>query len=62
MQSGSVNITKIHILRVDPGEDVLECVEQFLAEVSGFALERERILLPFADGVDGAFVGRLRCA
>lgn len=37
-------------------------VEQFLAAVSGFALERERTLTPFTDGVDGAFVTRLRRA
>jgi 16S rRNA (cytosine967-C5)-methyltransferase len=37
-------------------------VEQFLAEVSGFALDRERTLTPFAHGVDGAFVARLRRA
>ena len=35
-------------------------VRQFLAEHSGFKCERERELLPFADGVDGAFVSRLR--
>ena len=32
MESGSFNLSKIHILRVDPGEDLLACVEQFLAE------------------------------
>jgi len=32
MQSGSFDIKKIHILRVDPGEDVLRCVEDFLSE------------------------------
>jgi uncharacterized protein len=32
MQSGSFDLKKIHILRVDPGEDVLRCVEAFLAE------------------------------
>lgn len=43
-------------------EENREVVRQFLAEVSGFALERERALTPFADGVDGAFVARLRRA
>ncbi|MBI2948451.1 MAG: 16S rRNA (cytosine(967)-C(5))-methyltransferase RsmB [Verrucomicrobia bacterium] len=35
-------------------------VEQFLAKHCDFTLERERELLPFADGVDGAYVVRLR--
>jgi 16S rRNA (cytosine967-C5)-methyltransferase len=43
-------------------EENSEVVKQFLAEVSGFALERERMLTPCADGVDGAFVARLRRA
>ena len=34
-------------------------VSQFLSEGAGFELERQRELLPFADGVDGAFVARL---
>ena len=34
MQSGSFDVKKIHIVRVDPGEDVLACVELFLAERS----------------------------
>jgi 16S rRNA (cytosine967-C5)-methyltransferase len=37
-------------------------VAQFLATSSGFALERQRSLTPFADVVDGAFVARLRRA
>jgi uncharacterized protein len=32
MQFANFSIKKIHILRVDPGEDVLACVEAFLAE------------------------------
>jgi predicted DNA-binding protein with PD1-like motif len=32
MQSGSFDLKKIHILRIDPGEDVLACVETFLAQ------------------------------
>ena len=43
-------------------EENSEVVKQFLSEVSGFALERERLLTPFADSVDGAFVARLRRA
>ena len=41
-------------------EENSEVVRQFLAEHSGFKCERERELLPFVDGVDGAFVSRLR--
>jgi 16S rRNA (cytosine967-C5)-methyltransferase len=37
-----------------------EVVKQFLSEHAGFDLERERELLPFADGVDGAYVARLK--
>ncbi|MBE0540223.1 MAG: 16S rRNA (cytosine(967)-C(5))-methyltransferase RsmB [Verrucomicrobia bacterium] len=35
-------------------------VTQFLQEQGAFKLERQRELLPFTDGVDGAFVARLR--
>ena len=34
-------------------------VQSFLAEQPQFKLDRERELLPFADGVDGAYVARL---
>ncbi len=40
-------------------EENNEVVSQFLSECAGFKLERERELLPFTDGVDGAFVARL---
>lgn len=43
-------------------EENSEVVQQFQSEVSGFAVERERMLTPFADGVDGAYVTRLRRA
>jgi len=43
-------------------EENAEVVAQFLAETSGFAREGERTLTQFADGVDGAFVTRLRRA
>ncbi len=36
-----------------------EVVSQFLSEAADFKLARQRELLPFADGVDGAFVARL---
>lgn len=32
MEYGSLNIGKVHILRVDPGEDILASVEQFIAD------------------------------
>lgn len=32
MEFGTLNLNKIHILRVDPGEDILASVEQFIAE------------------------------
>jgi len=34
MDFGSFNLSKIHILRVDPGEDILASVEQFIAEAN----------------------------
>jgi 16S rRNA (cytosine967-C5)-methyltransferase len=43
-------------------EENAAVINQFLAESPGFARERERTLTPFADGVDGAFVTRLRRA
>ncbi len=36
-----------------------EVVKEFLAGHADFKLERERELLPFVDGVDGAFVAKL---
>jgi predicted DNA-binding protein with PD1-like motif len=32
MEYGTFNLGKIHILRVDPGEDILASVEKFIAE------------------------------
>ena len=32
MESASFTVKKVHVLRVDPGEDVLESVKNFLAE------------------------------
>lgn len=40
-------------------EENQEVVKQFLADHPGFKLERERELLPFTDGVDGAYVAML---
>ena len=41
-------------------EENRDVVQLFLGGQSGFKLERERELLPFADGVDGAYVARIR--
>ena len=41
-------------------EENSEVVKQFLAAHAGFKLETERQLLPFADGVDGAYVAKLK--
>jgi len=41
-------------------EENSENVKQFLAANPNFKLEAERQLLPFADGVDGAYVARLK--
>ena len=41
-------------------EENSEVVKEFLAEQPDFKLESDRELLPFADGVDGAFVAKLR--
>ncbi|MGB7748917.1 MAG: 16S rRNA (cytosine(967)-C(5))-methyltransferase RsmB [Verrucomicrobiia bacterium] len=38
-----------------------EIVKQFLGEHADFKLESERELLPFVDGVDGAYVARILC-
>ena len=40
-------------------EENTALVQQFLATQPGLKLERERQLLPFADGVDGAYVARI---
>ena len=41
-------------------EENEQVVRAFLQTVPGFSLEHERILLPFVDAVDGAYVARLR--
>ncbi len=40
-------------------EENLEVVEEFLRDQAQFKLDRDRELLPFVDGVDGAYVARL---
>jgi len=42
-------------------EENSETVKQFLAAQPNFQLETERQLLPFGDGVDGAYVAKLKC-
>jgi 16S rRNA (cytosine967-C5)-methyltransferase len=42
-------------------EENSETVKQFLTAHQNFTLESERQLLPFADGVDGAYVAKLKC-
>jgi predicted DNA-binding protein with PD1-like motif len=34
MEFASMNLSRIHILRVDPGEDVLESIQRFLQEAN----------------------------
>ena len=41
-------------------EENSEQVKNFLAANKNFQLESERQLLPFADGVDGAYVAKLK--
>jgi 16S rRNA (cytosine967-C5)-methyltransferase len=41
-------------------EENSEVVKEFLATPTHFTLEAERQLLPFADGVDGAYVAKLK--
>lgn len=41
-------------------EENAEVIKRFLSEHAQFKLEHERELLPFVDGVDGAYVARLR--
>ena len=43
-------------------EENRDVVSAFLAAHPGFQLDYERMLTPFEDGVDGAFVSRLRRA
>jgi 16S rRNA (cytosine967-C5)-methyltransferase len=41
-------------------EENSEAVKRFLSEHKNFTLESERQLLPFADGVDGAYIAKLK--
>jgi len=41
-------------------EENAQVLEQFLREQNSFEIEKERLLLPFLDEVDGAYVARLK--
>jgi len=45
---------------LEPEENGL-VVQKFLKDKTHFRLKSERALVPFADGVDGAYVAKLRC-
>jgi 16S rRNA (cytosine967-C5)-methyltransferase len=72
LQSGQLDLLRRAARQLKPGgrlvystcslepEENRQTVESFLAEHPHFALEAERDLLPFRDGVDGAYVASLR--
>ncbi len=72
LQTTQLNLLDRAALQLKPGgvlvystcslepEENSEVVKRFLSDHAGFKLESERELLPFVDGVDGAFVARLR--
>ena len=57
LKSGGVLVYSTCSLEPEENSGVLN---QFLSEHPGFKLEHERELLPFANGVDGAYVAKLR--
>lgn len=57
LQAGGVLVYSTCSLEPEENRDV---VNRFLEQTPGFQLEREQELVPFADGVDGAYVARLR--
>jgi 16S rRNA (cytosine967-C5)-methyltransferase len=71
LQQTQLDLLKLAAAKLNPGgilvystcslepEENSEVVKEFLREHTGFKLESERELLPFADTVDGAFVARL---
>ena len=59
LKPGGVLVYSTCSLESDENTDL---VKAFLAEQPGFRLESERQLLPFKDGVDGAYVAVLRSA
>ncbi len=59
VKSGGILVYSTCSLEPEENGDL---IKQFLGENSEFKLERERELLPFVDGVDGAYVARLKRA
>jgi 16S rRNA (cytosine967-C5)-methyltransferase len=55
LQCGGTLVYSTCSLEPEENEDVAQA---FLAEQAGFHMESERRLLPFSDGVDGAYVAR----
>ena len=72
LQKAQLDLLKLVATKLKPGgilvystcslepEENGEVVKEFLSEHTGFKLENERVLLPFADNVDGAYVARLK--
>ena len=72
LRSAQLDLLKQAATQVKPGgvlvystcslepEENGEVVKQFLSDHAGFKLESERELLPFTDGVDGAYVARMK--
>jgi 16S rRNA (cytosine967-C5)-methyltransferase len=72
LRSAQLDLLKQAATQVKPGgilvystcslepEENGEVVKQFLSERADFKLEYERKLLPFTDGVDGAYVARMK--
>ncbi len=72
LQQAQLDLLKLAATKLKPGgvlvystcslepEENGEVVKEFLSEHAGFQVESERSLLPFADGVDGAYVARLK--
>jgi 16S rRNA (cytosine967-C5)-methyltransferase len=73
LQQTQLDLLKLAATKLKPGgvlvystcslepEENSEVVKEFLREHTGFKLESERELLPFADNVDGAYVARILC-
>jgi 16S rRNA (cytosine967-C5)-methyltransferase len=71
LSAAQLNLLQQAVTQVKPGgilvystcslepEENQEVVKQFLGDHADFKLESERELLPFADGVDGAYVARM---
>jgi 16S rRNA (cytosine967-C5)-methyltransferase len=71
LRTGQLELLRRAALRLKPGgvlvystcslepEENSSVVQQFLGEYPAFKLERERELLPFQDGVDGAYIAKL---